>query len=124
MAAKVKHLIGTNIVSLLPYYSGTDNNVNVATITGVTPIVAGTTQLPTTTSIATTGALQKNGVIRPFKVRVAPASTGSGTVTTKVHKMYCATANAPNIGQLIGGTFTQGYTIVDAWIPEHFTYGA
>lgn len=142
MVAKTKHLIGvpptTNedgsstfsttasyfIVKLLPYYSGTDNNINVASILGITPIVAGTTQIPSNATSASIGQLLKSGVVRKIKMRATPTQSGSATVTNKSHTAYCLAQNATNVAQIIGGTFQPGYQISDAWLPEHYTYGA
>jgi len=142
MTAKVKHLVGIVagttdssgntvtastslfILKLPPYYGGTDNNINVGSILGINLIVPGTTTIPNGTSLATTGQLLKSGVIRLIKVRVGLAVSGSAVSTTKIKRMYCLAQNAPNVSQIIGGTFTTGYLITDAWLPEHFTYGA
>lgn len=112
MATK-KHVIGNAIVSLDPYYDGTTaSGSNVSDITGVSLLDG---DPPADAVSSTIRAQVLGGAARRFKVRV----TGN-----KIRTMYCAAANASKISTLTGAEIATGLTIITAWFPQHFTYGA
>jgi len=112
MATK-KHVIGSAIVSLDPYYSGTTaSGSQVSDITGVSLLDG---DPPADAVSSTIRAQVLGGAARRFKVRV----TGN-----KIRTMYCAAANASKISTLVGAEIATGLTIISAWFPQHYNYGA